>query len=307
MSYRIGLDLGGTKILGVVTDSDHKVIHRKKHRLSNRADISAVMDQTSNVYTSLTEQAGDEEIASVGIALPSPVDNELGHAKHLTAFQEKELPVRDMLKERTGVDIKLGNDVNMATLAEYKFGAGRGVLSLFTFYPGTGLGGGYIYEGRLVTGFNSTAAEIGHVVIDIDGPLCKCGRHGCLEAIVSYHGIKTMLSEKLSSGAESVIDHTSFRAIDIFEAWRKGDPVISELLKYQARALGIGIANIINITGVERIILGGTIYHELQDDLLPIVEKNAVKHAIGDGMDGVDILLNELGDEAPALGASMLD
>ena len=307
MSYRIGLDLGGTKGLGVVTDSDHKVIHRKKHRLSNRADISAVIDQTSNVYTSLTEQAGDEEIASVGIALPSPVDNELGHAKHLTAFQEKELPVRDMLKERTGVDIKLGNDVNMATLAEYKFGAGRGVLSLFTFYPGTGLGGGYIYEGRLVTGFNSTAAEIGHVVIDIDGPLCKCGRHGCLEAIVSYHGIKTMLSEKLSSGAESVIDHTSFRAVDIFEAWRKGDQVISELLEYQARALGIGIANVINITGVERIILGGTIYHELQDDLLPIIEKNAVKHAIGNGMDGVNILMNELGDEAPALGASMVD
>ena len=307
MSYRIGLDLGGTKVLGVVTDSDHKVIHRKKHRLSNRANISAVMDQISNVYTALAEQVGDEKIDSVGIALPSPVDNELGHAKHLTAFQEKELPVRDMLKERTGVDVKLGNDVNMATLAEYKFGAGKGVSSLFTFYPGTGLGGGYIYKGKLVTGFNSTAAEVGHVVIDIDGPLCKCGRHGCLEAIVSYHGIKTMLSEKLSSGEESVIDHTSFRAVDIFEAWRKGDQVISELLEYQARALGIGIANVINITGVERIILGGTIYHELQDDLLPIIEKNAVKHAIGNGMDGVNILMNELGDEAPALGASMLD
>ena len=307
MSYRIGLDLGGTKVLGVVTDSDHKVVHRKKHRLSNRADISAVMDQISNVYTALAEQVGDEKIDSVGIALPSPVDNELGHAKHLTAFQEKELPVRDMLKERTGVDVKLGNDVNMATLAEYKFGAGKGVSSLFTFYPGTGLGGGYIYKGKLVTGFNSTAAEVGHVVIDIDGPLCKCGRHGCLEAIVSYHGLKTMLSEKLSSGAESIIDHSSFRAVDIFEAWRKGDQIISELLEYQARALGIGIANVINITGVERIILGGTIYHELQDDLLPIIEKNAVKYAIGNGMDGVDILLNELGDEAPALGASMLD
>ena len=307
MSYRIGLDLGGTKVLGVVTDSDHKVIHRKKHRLSNRADISAVMDQISNVYTALAKQVGDEKIDSVGIALPSPVDNELGHAKHLTAFQEKELPVRDMLKERTGVDVKLGNDVNMATLAEYKFGAGKGVSSLFTFYPGTGLGGGYIYKGKLVTGFNSTAAEVGHVVIDIDGPLCKCGRHGCLEAIVSYHGLKTMLGEKLAAGAVCNIDPSSFRATDIFDAWRKDDPVVSELLEYQARALGIGIANVINITGVERIILGGTIYHELQDDLLPIIEKNAVKYAIGNGMDGVDILLNELGDEAPALGASMLD
>ena len=307
MSHTIGLDLGGTKVLGIVANSDHKVVHRKKHRLSNRADISAVMDQIGNVYVELAGQMGNEEITSVGIALPSPVDNELGLAKHLTAFQEKEVPVRDMLKERTGVDIKLGNDVNMATLAEYKFGAGKGVSSLFTFYPGTGLGGGYIYKGKLVTGFNSTAAEVGHVVIDIDGPLCKCGRHGCLEAIVSYHGLKTILSEKLAAGATCVLDPSGFRAADIFDAWRTGDPVITELLKYQARALGIGIANVINITGVERIILGGTIYHELKDDLLPIIEKNAVEYAIGNGMDDVDILLNELGDEAPALGASMLD
>jgi predicted NBD/HSP70 family sugar kinase len=124
---------------------------------------------------------------------------------------------------------------------------------------------------------------------------------------VSYHGLKTMLSEKLDAGAVCHIEPSSFRATDIFDAWRKDDPVVSELLEYQARALGIGIANVINITGVERIILGGTIYHELQDDLLPIIEKNAVKYAIGNGMDGVDILLNELGDEAPALGASMLD
>jgi len=133
MSYRIGLDLGGTKVLGIVTDSDHKVVHRKKHRLSNRADISVVMDQISNVYTALVEQVDDEKIASVGIALPSPVDNKLGHAKHLTAFQEKELPVRDMLKERTGVDVKLGNDVNMATLAEYNLGAGKGCFIIVYF------------------------------------------------------------------------------------------------------------------------------------------------------------------------------
>ena len=216
MSHTIGLDLGGTKVLGIVANSDHKVVHRKKHRLSNRADISAVMDQIGNVSVELAGQMGNEEITSVGIALPSPVDNELGHAKHLTAFQEKEVPIRDMLKERTGVDIKLGNDVNMATLAEYKFGAGKGVSSLFTFYPGTGLGGGYIYKGKLVTGFNSTAAEVGHVVIDIDGPLCKCGRHGCLEAIVSYHGLKTILSEKLAAGAICVLDPSGFLAADIF-------------------------------------------------------------------------------------------
>jgi glucokinase len=307
MKYRIGLDLGGTKLLGVVTDSELKVKHRKKHRLFDRADIFSVMDQIGNVYEELTNDIKPNEIISAGIALPSPVDNQIGEAKQLTAFKQNNFPVRRELRERTKVEFKLGNDVNMATLAEYNFGAGKGASSLFTFYPGTGLGGGYIYNGELITGYNSTAAEVGHIIVDIDGPLCKCGNHGCLEAIVSYHGFKTLLENKINSGNSSVIDPNSFRAADIFDAWRNKDTVVSELLTYQARALGIGIANVINITGVERIIIGGTIYHELESDLIPIVKENANKYSIANGMDNVEFFLNELGDEAPALGASMLD
>lgn len=307
MKYRIGLDLGGTKLLGVVTDSELKVKHRKKHRLFDRADIFAVMDQIGNVYEELTNDIKPNEIISAGIALPSPVDNQIGEAKQLTAFKQNNFPVRRELRERTKVEFKLGNDVNMATLAEYNFGAGKGASSLFTFYPGTGLGGGYIYNGELITGYNSTAAEVGHIIVDIDGPLCKCGNHGCLEAIVSYHGFKTLLEDKINSGNSSAIDPNSFRAADIFDAWRNKDTLVSELLTYQARALGIGIANVINITGVERIIIGGTIYHELESDLIPIVKENANKYSIANGMDNVEFFLNELGDEAPALGASMLD
>ena len=307
MKYRIGLDLGGTKVLGVVTDSSFNVIHRKKHRLSNRADILSVMDQIADVYKSLINNVNGGKIVSAGIALPSPVDDQVGEAKQLTAFKEDNFPVRKMLRDRTGIEFKLGNDVNMATLAEYNFGAGKGTSSLFTLYPGTGLGGGYIYNGELITGYNSTAAEVGHIIIDIDGPLCKCGRQGCLEAIVSYHGFKTLLEKKIDSGNSCVINPDRFRAADIFDAWHNGDLIISDLLKYQARALGIGIANVINITGVERIIVGGTIYHELESDLMPIVKENAEKYSIGNGMEGVKILLNDLGDEAPALGASMLN
>ena len=196
MKYRIGLDLGGTKVLGVVTDSSFNVVHRKKHRLSNRADILSVMDQIADVYNSLINNVNGGKIVSAGIALPSPVDDQVGEAKQLTAFKEDNFPVRKMLRDRTGIEFKLGNDVNMATLAEYNFGAGKGTSSLFTLYPGTGLGGGYIYNGELITGYNSTAAEVGHIIIDIDGPLCKCGRRGCLEAIVSYHGFKIYLTSK---------------------------------------------------------------------------------------------------------------
>jgi hypothetical protein len=133
MKYRIGLDLGGTKLLGVVTDSELKVKHRKKHRLFDRADIFAVMDQIGNVYDDLTNDIKPNEIISACIALPSPVDNQIGEAKQLTAFKQNNFPVRRELRERTKVEFKLGNDVNMATLAEYNFGAGKGASSPNSF------------------------------------------------------------------------------------------------------------------------------------------------------------------------------
>ncbi len=305
--YNIGLDLGGTKLLGIVADSRYKILHRRKKLLPRISTIDDLLDVIVEFYNQLAAVLPAGKLVSVGLALPSPVDPHRGLAKSLTAFGWKDVPIGILLKEKLNHPVLLGNDVNLATLAEFRMGAGRGMSSLFTFYPGTGLGGGYIQNGVLVYGYNYTAAEVGHMVVQIDGPICGCGQRGCLEAIVSNYGFKRMFKEALARGETSVLTNSNgFNSEQLANAWHAGDAVVRDILSFQARALGIGIANVINITGVECIIIGGSLYHALQEDLLPIVIRQAADHSLGDGLEGVEIRLNELNEEAPALGAILL-
>ena len=303
-NYKIGIDLGGTKLLGIIVDDSHNILNKKKIKIQKNITIDKLIDEIASIYTELSQ---DLEIERLGLAVPSSVQIESGIASFLPAYGWRDIQFKKILENELGIEVKVDNDVNMATLAEYKLGAGIGVKSLYTFYPGTGIGGGYISNGKLVHGFNGTAGEIGHMVVDINGTKCNCGQYGCLETIVSNTAFKRLLKEsKANKQYFGKINADSSGSKDILEAWNSGDTVLQDILKYQAEVLGIAIANIVNITGVERIIVGGHFYHVLREKLLPIVEESTNKHAIGNGMKNVDILLNKLGSEAPALGATLL-
>ncbi len=302
--YKIGLDLGGTKLLGIIVDSGNNILKTKKIKVQKNITIDELLDEIVNIYNSLSDGLN---INRLGLAVPSSVQFETGIATFLPAYGWRDIQFKKILEDKLGIKVKVDNDVNMATLAEYKLGAGIGVKSLYTFYPGTGIGGGYISNGQLVRGYNGTAGEIGHMIVDINGTRCNCGQHGCLETIVSNTAFKRILRESITNKIyNGKIDPDIAGSSDILEAWNSGDNVLQDLLKYQAKVLGIAIANIVNITGVERIIVGGHFYHVLEDKLLHIVEDSAIKYAIGDGMKGVDVLLNKLGPEAPALGVTLL-
>ena len=303
--YKIGLDLGGTKLLGILVDDNNKnILKKKKIKVRKNITIDELIDEVVNIYNILSDGL---DIAWLGFAVPSSVQFETGIASFLPAYGWRNVQFKKILENKLGIEVKVDNDVNMATLAEYKLGAGIGVKSLYTLYPGTGIGGGYISNGQLVRGYNGTAGEIGHMIVDINGSRCNCGQYGCLETIVSNTAFKRLLKEsKANKIYLGKIDPDIAGSKDILEVWNAGDTVLQDLLKYQAKVLGIAIANIVNITGVERIIVGGHFYHVLEDKLLHIVEENACKHAIGNGMNDVDVLLNKLGPEAPALGATLL-
>jgi len=302
--YKIGLDLGGTKLLGIIVDNGNNIFKKKKIKIRKNITIDELLDVIVNIFNTLSDGL---DINRLGLAVPSSVQFETGIASFLPAYGWRNVQFKKILENKLGIEVKVNNDVNMATLAEYKLGAGIGVKSLYTFYPGTGIGGGYISNGQLVRGYNGTAGEIGHMVVDINGTRCNCGQYGCLETIVSNTAFKRLLIEsKANKLYLGKIDPDIAGSKDILEAWNAKDTVLQDLLKYQAKVLGIAIANIVNITGVERIIVGGHFYHILEDKLLYIVEESAIKHAIGDGMKSVDILLNKLGSEAPALGAALL-
>jgi len=302
--YKIGLDLGGTKLLGIIVDGGNNILKTKKIKVQKNITIDQLLDEIVNIYNSLSDGLN---INRLGLAVPSSVQFETGIASFLPAYGWRNVQFKKILENKLGIEVKVENDVNMATLAEFKLGAGIGVKSLYTFYPGTGIGGGYISNGQLVRGNNGTAGEIGHMIVDINGTRCNCGQYGCLETIVSNTAFKRLLKESIANKIyKGKIDPDDAGSSDILEAWNSGDIVLQDLLQYQAKVLGIAIANIVNITGVERIIVGGHFYHVLENQLLHIVDESANKHAIGDGMKGVDILLNKLGPEAPALGATLL-
>ena len=302
--YKIGIDLGGTKLLGILIDRSNNILNKKKIKIQKNITIDKVIDEITSIYIELSHGL---EIERLGMAVPSSVQFESGIASFLPAYGWKNIPFKQLIESKVGIEVYVDNDVNLATLAEYKMGAGVGVNSLYTFYPGTGIGGGYISNGKLVRGRNGTAGEIGHMVVDVNGARCKCGQHGCLETIVSNTGFKRLLNEaKLANKSSTLFGMKNITSDNIFEAWQSGDVTVRNILQYQAGILGIAVANVVNITGVERIIIGGQIYHLLKNELLPIVKETASKHAIGNGMKYVDILLNQLGPEAPALGATLL-
>jgi len=302
--YRIGMDLGGTKLLGILVDKNYRIIAKSKFRIPKNITFDNLIVEFKNIIEQLI---GSYKIDKIGVAVPGPVQQKTGIATFLPAYGWKNVDFKSRLENLFSIKISVDNDVNMATLAEYKLGAGKGVKSLYTFYPGTGIGGGYIAKGKLVRGYNGTAGEVGHMVMDINGTKCNCGQNGCLETIVSNTAFKRLLKELIDKEEyKGTITPDKSGSTDILKAWDSGDKVLIDLLKYQARILGIAIGNIINITGVERIIVGGHFYHVLGDKLLPIVRENASIQAIGNGMKDVEIVLNQLGSEAPALGATLL-
>jgi len=302
--YKIGIDLGGTKLLGILVDNDNEIVDKNKIIIPKSIPLDELIDAIINLYFELSHEL---DIERLGLAVPSSVKVESGIASFLPAYGWKNVPFKQLLESKLDIEVRVGNDVNMATLAESRLGAGVGVNSLYTFYPGTGIGGGYISNGELVRGFNGTAGEIGHMVVEINGAQCKCGQHGCLETIVSNSGFKRLLQDAQGKGGSSILFNLErINKNDIADAFLSNDKTVQSILKYQAKVLGIAIANVINITGVEKVIIGGDIYHSLRNELLPIVGEFAQKHAIGNGMDNVGIVLNQLGAEAPALGATLL-
>lgn len=303
-NYKIGIDLGGTKLLGILVDYRNKIIDSRKIILQKNITIEKIINDIVSIYNDLSNQF---TIKTFSLAVPSPVRFESGIATFLPAYGWRDVPFKNLIESKIGIEVKLDNDVNLATLAEYTIGAGKGARSLYTFYPGTGIGGGYISNGKLIRGYNGTAGEIGHMVIDINGAKCNCGQNGCLETIVSNTGFKRLLNEAKMNGESSILlNNSNITSEQISNAWEAGDSIVKNILKYQAEVLGVAIANVINITGVERIIIGGQIYHLKKDELLPIVKEFANKHTIGDGMRNIEILLNQLGSEAPAIGATLL-
>jgi glucokinase len=314
--YVIGMDLGGTKILAAVVDQQGRILSEAKQKTKADRGPDVVIKRIAETASQAAEAGRIEwgNIKGVGIGAPGPMDPNSG-----TVYAPPNLPGWDeialgpRLSKALGVSVCLENDVNLGTLGEYALGAGRGTKDMVGIFVGTGVGGGLILDGKLRSGYRHAAAEVGHMIILADGPVCGCGKRGCLESVASRTAIERDIRLGLSAGRESIITSLTESGAKrltsglIAKAWRKGDPLVTEIMQRVQVYLGMLTASIVNFVDPEMIVFGGGVVEALDDDFLDPIRTTARQYFIQQaGAEKIRIVAATLGDYAGVLGAAVL-
>src|SRR3954453_7433260 len=253
MPPRAGVDLGGTKIQTVVMDGRGKVLGQSRVPTPAEGGPKAVVTSITQSLGAAADEAGlaTDSLVGVGVGAPGGIDPEAGmliNAPNLPGF-DGEVPLGPELEQRLGTRVWLGNDVSVATEAEFRLGAGKPYQSILGVFWGTGVGGGIILEGKPWLG-RGTAAEIGHMVVKMDGARCPCGRHGCMEAYAGRGAMEARARRRVEKGEKThlfkIMEERGRDRLSsgIWErALERGDKMANELLEEAVEALGNGVAS----------------------------------------------------------------
>jgi glucokinase len=312
-----GIDLGGTKIQAAIVDedSDHEVLGAKRDQTPLKGGPKAIVARMADVLKEAAEEAGVDigALEGVGVGSPGSVDDEKGTvsaAMNLSDWSGSH-NVRKALEKELGTPVSLGNDVDLATDAEFEIGAARDYDSLLGVFWGTGVGGGVILKGEPWNG-RGTAGEIGHMVVRINGAQCGCGRRGCMEAYAGRGAMEARARRRVEAGDKTVLfEIMEERKRDrlssgIWErALARDDQLAIELLEEAVEALGAGVASAVNLLDPEAVVIGGGLGIRLGEPWVKKIRKAMLPHLFVDD-DPPPVLLAELGDLGGAHGGALL-
>ncbi len=316
MSLYGGVDLGGTKIQTVVVDGDGaKVVGKARAATPSAGGPPAVVEAIEQAVRAAAAQAGIDtrELAGLGVGAPGEVDPASGTLLRATnlAGWTKPFALGPALTERLGPPTALGNDVDVATLAEHELGAGRGVESLLGVFWGTGVGGALILDGRLWRG-RGGAGEIGHMVVRLGGARCPCGRRGCLEAYAGRRAMELKALREVERGRESTLfeimrerGRETLASSVWARALEEGDGLARHLIDRAVRALGAGIASAINLLDLELVLIGGGLGTRFGRPMAARIAEAMSPHLFNDGRPP-EVRVAELGDLGGSIGATLI-
>jgi glucokinase len=312
---RGGIDLGGTKIQAVVVDGRNRVLGESRTATPTTGGPKDVADAMADALLASAASAGipAAELRGVGVGSPGSANEETGvvsSARNLPGW-EGSYPLADRLAEALGTTVKVGNDVQVATDAEARLGAGRGYDSLLGVFWGTGVGGGIVLRKKPWLGRGS-AGEIGHVVVKRGGRRCPCGRRGCMEAYAGRAAMEARARKLQEKGEKTKLfeimerrGHDRLKSSVWDHALREGDEMAEKLLDEAVKAIGAGVASAANVLDVEAVILGGGLGLRFGEPFLRRIERAAMKNLFTSD-DPPDFKLAALGDLGGAIGASLL-
>jgi glucokinase len=304
----VGVDLGGTTTKVALVSADLEL-------LAHDAVPTETSDQTrllDSLEQAVTRIRGDVEIGGAGFGLPSQIDQRTGSVIDSINVPLVDVPIVEAMAQRLGVPVRIDNDANAACLAEARAGAARGSLDVVMLTLGTGVGGGLILNGELYRGWVGCGAELGHMVIDENGPRCQghCPNRGCLEVMASAVGVvhaANAIADERPGGALAVERAAGFRlqARQVLDRALEGDRDCIDALAVVGRHLGVGIANYANIFNPEVIVIGGgmIVAGEL---LLGPARDEAARRALPASWTNTRVVPAELGNDAGVIGAAAL-
>ena len=309
--YYLGLDLGGTKTEVAVVSENGTVLSSKRILTLGEDGPERILKR----MCILIDEAVDEtklklsDISGIGIGVPGAVDHSKGSIYFLTNLPGwTNFPIKDFLMSKYNIPVALNNDANAAALAEYTFGNGAGVRDMIYLTVSTGIGGGVIVNGALLNGAWGAAGEVGHMVLDVGGDKCNCGNKGCWETISSGSAIAKGVIRRIKAGEKSKVTELAplgdIKAEHVFSARAMGDIVSIEVTDQAMDYLGIGIANLVNITNPEKVIIGGGVAKA--GDLLFTRVREKVKELAYGPASKVEIQPAYLGAKTGVIGAATL-
>ena len=290
----IGVDVGGTKVLAAVVSHDGSL----RARLERPTEVSseqALLTMLDGVVEEL--RAGEPDVAAIGFGLPSRIDQRRGRAVASVNVPLADVDFRDRMRERHGLPVGIDNDANAATIAEWRAGAARGAQHVVMLTLGTGVGGGLIMDGTPYRGATGSGAELGHIVLELDGPPCRCGGRGHLESFATGVAADRVARERL--GPES-------NAHDLVLRGRAGEPEAVEALAGIGRYVGAAIASFVNALEPELIVIGGGFGEAAGELLLGSAREVLAQDGLSPGRENVRIVGAQLGTDAGVIGAGML-
>jgi glucokinase len=296
-----------------VFDPSLEVIGSTKLSTKARRGTDAVVERIARCVRDTVDEAdlSLKDVRGLGIGAPGAVDGEEGNVIFAPNLDWHDVPLKKQLEKLLGVPVFVENDGNIAALgvhvAELK-SKPRHMLGIFV---GTGIGGGLIVNGDLFSGFGHTAGEIGHMVVDLNGPKCGCGNKGCIEALASRTAMFQRVKAAVKDGQKTVLteileDLDQMRSGDLRKAIRRGDKLVASVVEDAAHHLGVAVANLANILNPQVVVLGGGVMEALADEMLNIVIETAKDYAMPGSMNGVEIVASTLGDNAGITGGAVL-
>ncbi|KUK82307.1 MAG: Transcriptional regulator/sugar kinase [Pelotomaculum thermopropionicum] len=311
--YVIGVDLGGTKIYTALAGDDGRILAELKIPTGAEKGLQDVVDGIVDSVERVqkTAAAVTGAVSTLVLGAPGPLDTKGGIIHYAPNLRWRNVPIRQIVEERTGIPVLLDNDANLAALGEHVFGAGRGVANMVYITVSTGVGGGLILGGKLYRGFTDGAGEIGHMTILPYGPLCSCGNRGCLEAVASGTAIAREARDLVVRGAGQVIlaaaegNPEKIDAAVVASAATGGDPEAVSIITGAAGSLGIGIANMLNLLNPSLVILGGGVM-ETGELFWEEVKKEVRNRALEAAWAVARLVPAELGGRAGVMGAIAL-